>query len=47
VDDGTPIEALADALQDLVLRIASGETLTRNEINSYREIALFKDGVTT
>jgi altronate hydrolase len=47
VEYGTPLETLADELQDLVLHIASGDTLTRNETNGYREIALFKDGVTT
>lgn len=47
VDDGIPLETLADELERLVLRVASGETGTRNEANGYREIALFKDGVTT
>jgi altronate hydrolase len=47
VEEGIPLETLADELQELVLRVASGETRTRNEINGYREIALFKDGVTT
>jgi altronate hydrolase len=30
----------------LILDIASGKQQTRNEINGYREIAIFKDGVT-
>ncbi len=47
VDQGIPLGTLGDELQALVLAVASGETLTRNEINGYREIALFKDGVTT
>lgn len=47
VEQGVPLDALADELEARVLAVASGETLTRNEINSYREIALFKDGVTT
>lgn len=46
VDEGTDVEHLADDLMALVLRIASGEQLTRSEINGYREIAIFKDGVT-
>jgi altronate hydrolase len=46
-ESGIPIETLADDLQAVVLAVASGERQTRNEINGYREIALFKDGVTT
>lgn len=38
-------KGLADELFDYVLRVASGEK-TKNEINGYREIAVFKDGVT-
>ena len=33
-------------LFNLVLDIASGKAATKNEINGYREIAIFKDGVT-
>lgn len=47
VEEGVPLETLADDLMAQVLSIASGEAQTRNEINDYREIALFKDGVTT
>ena len=47
VDEGVPLEELADELQALVLATASGQHQTRSEINGYREIALFKDGVTT
>ena len=47
VETGVPIDTLADQLQEAVLAVASGERQTRNEINGYREIALFKDGVTT
>jgi altronate hydrolase len=47
VDEGVPLETLADDLQQMVLAVASGERQTRNEANGYREIALFKDGVTT
>ena len=38
--------SLDDALLDLVLRTASGLWLARNETAGYREIALFKNGVT-
>ncbi len=31
---------------DFVLKVASGEIQTKNEVNGYREIAIFKDGVT-
>ncbi len=34
-----------DELLDLVISVANGE-LTKNEINGYEEIAIFKDGVT-
>ena len=30
----------------LVLAIASGETRTRNEINGFHDLAIFKQGVT-
>ncbi|MBO7304337.1 MAG: altronate dehydratase [Clostridia bacterium] len=36
---------LTDELLDYVIRVAEGEE-TRNEINGYREISIFKDGVT-
>lgn len=44
--DGIPLNVLASDLFDLVLKIASGEATTKNEDNGYREIAIFKDGVT-
>ena len=43
--DGVPMDTLADEIEDLTLRIASGEP-TRNESNGYREIAIWKTGVT-
>jgi altronate hydrolase len=46
VSEGLSLEALASELMQQVIRIASGETLTCSERNSYREIVLFKDGVT-
>jgi altronate hydrolase len=42
---GESIDAAADRLFDLVLRVASGEA-TRNELNDERQIALWKTGVT-
>lgn len=41
-----PMESLAKELYQYVKKVAAGETKTRNEINQYREIALFKTGVT-
>lgn len=38
-------EALADCLLDFIIDIASGKE-TKNEIHDYREISIFKDGVT-
>jgi altronate hydrolase len=35
-----------DGIMQLIFDIASGKKQTRNEINGYREIAIFKDGVT-
>ncbi len=43
--NGKPIDDLGDELVDYILRVASGEE-TKNEINNFREIAIFKDGVT-
>jgi altronate hydrolase len=43
--EGTDMKALARKLLHDVLAVASGKTLTWNERNNYREIALFKDGV--
>jgi altronate hydrolase len=43
---GTPMDELADQLFDRVLALANGEAETQSEINGYREIAIFKDGVT-
>ena len=39
------MEALAEDLWAKILRVASGET-ARNEENDYREIAIWKKGVT-
>ncbi|HVX41061.1 MAG TPA: altronate dehydratase family protein [Gemmatimonadaceae bacterium] len=45
--DGTKTMAqLEDDLFALILAVASGDTLTNNEKNGYREIAIWKEGVT-
>jgi altronate hydrolase len=40
------LDQLADELFSLVLDVASGRRLTRNEEHGYREIAIWKEGVT-
>jgi altronate hydrolase len=42
---GTDLPTLAEALFDQVLAVAGGER-TQNELYGYRQIAIFKDGVT-
>jgi altronate hydrolase len=39
-------ESLCSALLNVTMDVASGRRKTQNEINGYREIAIFKDGVT-
>lgn len=39
-------EALSTDLFELILRTASGAHRTRNEVNGFREISIWKDGVT-
>lgn len=43
---GADLEGLADDLLALLLRTASGTSRTRNEVHGFREIAIWKDGVT-
>lgn len=43
--EGMSLDALTQALLDQVIETASGQP-TRNELNGFREIAIFKDGVT-
>lgn len=43
---GKSLEDVKQELFDFVLKTASGEIRTKNEKNGYREIAIFKDGVT-
>lgn len=44
--DGISLNDLAQGLFKFVIKIASGEATAKNEDNGYREIAIFKDGVT-
>ena len=45
--DGADAErAITAELLAYILDVASGDKKTRNETNGYREIAIFKDGVT-
>ncbi len=44
--EGAAMDELARQLLDLVLQAASGETKTKNEIHGYKEIAIWKEGVT-
>jgi altronate hydrolase len=46
VTEGVPQERAAEDLLDLVVRVASGEAQAKNELNGFREIAIFKTGVT-
>ena len=41
-----PSDTVRDKLLSLICDICSGRKQTKNEINGYREIAIFKDGVT-
>ena len=43
---GMTLDELGEDLMSLVLAIASGEKLAKNEENGFREIAIFKQGVT-
>jgi altronate hydrolase len=46
LDGHTTFDSLTDALLAYVLDVASGRVLTNNEKHGYREIAIWKDGVT-
>ncbi|MDR0706475.1 MAG: altronate dehydratase family protein [Treponema sp.] len=41
-----PVDAIRDELFQLLLDTINGTIATRNELNNYREIAIFKNGVT-
>lgn len=44
--DGKPLCQWEGELMEMILSVASGEMFTKSEINGYREIAIFKNGVT-
>ncbi|GMA62869.1 altronate dehydratase family protein [Alicyclobacillus fastidiosus] len=44
--EGDDMQSLAASLYNTMIDIASGRVQTRNEKNGFREIAIFKDGVT-
>jgi altronate hydrolase len=46
VSDQRDMDNVADELLGYVLDVASGRERTRNETNGFREIAIWKDGVT-
>jgi altronate hydrolase len=46
LDGAATLDSLADDLFALVLDVASGRVKTRNETHGYREIAIWKEGVT-
>jgi altronate hydrolase len=46
VSDGREMGAVADDLMRFILEVASGKIKTKNEINGYKEIAIWKKGVT-
>jgi altronate hydrolase len=43
---GVLMDDMAEHLMDYIIDVASGRTYTKNEINDYREISIFKNGVT-
>ena len=43
--EGVEMKALLRKFIELIIKVASGD-LVRNEINGYREISIFKNGVT-
>ena len=46
ISGGMSLDKLADELFQLILQVASGESHAKNETNGYREIAIWKTGVT-
>ena len=46
LDGEATLDSLADDLLALILDVASGRKLARNEEHDYREIAIWKEGVT-
>lgn len=46
LDGEATLDSLADDLMEMILDVASGRRLARNEEHDYREIAIWKEGVT-
>ena len=44
--DGADMEEVSNDFYKTVKQIANGEKLAKNELNGYREISIFKTGVT-
>ncbi|NMB97035.1 MAG: UxaA family hydrolase [Clostridiaceae bacterium] len=44
--EGRPIDETARDLYNYIISVASGDKRTKNEINGYKEIAIFKNGIT-
>lgn len=44
--EGASMDALTEQLLEKILRVASGEEQAKNESNGYKEIAIWKEGVT-
>jgi len=45
-NENADMDTLAGEFFSYLVSVASGETKTRNEVNDYREISIFRDGVT-
>jgi altronate hydrolase len=46
LEPGNSLDSLATEMLELIAALASGTKRTRNEENGYRQIAVFKNGVT-
>jgi altronate hydrolase len=46
LNGSTSFAQLTDDFLDFILKVASGEIVAKNEVNGFREIAIFKTGVT-
>ena len=44
--DGVSMEDLREEFLDFIVKVINNEIKTKNEINKFEEIAIFKDGVT-
>lgn len=44
--EGATLDEMADQLYELIVDVGSGKQLAKNEVNGYREIAIWKTGVT-